>query len=202
MCLVVVVAVEDGVVDELHLISGLVVLGHWLFRQLSFPKRRWVRPLDIVHESTHQLLTKSIKRASSNLLYFFLSFPLHGQSIQWVADRLFNWLVLDHSSVLFFSKRVNWSCLHLYILLNLILLISFFFLVVVVSQLILKKFSICQSWEFLTEFDVLIFAEMIASFIEAHIFCVGEPTDKIFGLNHGGGLRSISIVFIFLLAGL
>lgn len=71
----------------------------------------------------------------------------------------------------------------------------------VAGQLILKKFAICQGRKLLTEFDVLIFAEMITPFIKSHIFGVGKPASKIFRFNHGYGLRCISVPLIFLLAG-
>jgi hypothetical protein len=66
---VVVVAVEDWVVDQLHLFLLLVpaVLGHFLLSCLPLAEGRGIGPLDLVHEVLHQFLTETVQRTSPQL---------------------------------------------------------------------------------------------------------------------------------------
>jgi hypothetical protein len=74
------------------------------------------------------------------------------------------------------------------------------FKLVVAAEIILKEFAVGEGGKFLAEFDVFILAVVVAAFVEAHVFGVGEATVEVFGFEHGGGLGCASGALVFVLA--
>ena len=167
-----------------------------------FSQRRRIWPLYFSHETVHQLFSKAILWSSTNLLYFF--FTLVCKMIQWIAYRLIDRLLLYTALLLlyflFFRVRMNRISFHFDILLNLIFSFVFVLKLMIATQLILKKFSISQSGEFLTELYVLVLTIVVTTLVKAQVFSISEPTSKVFCLEHRSCLRSTSVAFIFVLA--
>jgi hypothetical protein len=62
--LMVVVAIEDGIVHQFHffLLLPAAALRQLLLRGLSLAQRRGVRSVHLVHEVSHQFLTETVQR--------------------------------------------------------------------------------------------------------------------------------------------
>lgn len=135
-----------------------------------------------MHIIVHQPFRKPIIRLSSN----YFKILSRTSSIQGITNRLINILLFFHQWInlfrfldllLFIRIRVHWISLHLNILLDLLIVL----LELPISELLdgwtlvyfrtgsvievastIKKFTICKSWEFLAQLDVLRLTVMIA----------------------------------------
>ncbi len=123
--LVVVVAVEHGVVDQLHLLPLLPTpRRHYLLSRLPLPDRRRGRPLHLPHEVLHQSRPEPVQRTTGHRRPRLLRVV-----VQRVANRFVNglWrrsgfglLLLLHLARV---ARVHRISLHFYVLLNLVLVV-------------------------------------------------------------------------------
>jgi hypothetical protein len=66
VCLMIVVAIQYGVVDQLHLLLLLSpAFRDLLFRCLALAERRGIRSIDLVHEVAHQFLAEAVEGGSA-----------------------------------------------------------------------------------------------------------------------------------------
>ena len=152
VCSVVIVAVQDRIVDNFHCVLVRIVGLISFLCKFSLPNWGRIRSLNFSYKFVHDFLTKSIVRTQCHLIHFLLF--LLWDVFQGIHDRLLNWLVVQFMSYLVLTMRcwVNWVSFHLYVFLDLILMILVLFLVNVLrTKLIFEKFAISHRWKFLTQ---------------------------------------------------
>lgn len=199
MRLVIVVAVEDWIIDQLYLLFLLViieVLWHLFLCYLSFPQGRGVRTLDLVHETLHQFLTETIQWTAPHL---FPALLLLVKSIEWVADRFVDrlrwwmWRVLMMRGI--HGIRLHFNILLYFLLLVLLGWLHFLRGLVIDVELVLEEFAISESGEFLTQLHILWVTVLFTFALESLVLGLSEFVGVV--LEQRNSLRSIDIPLLF-----
>lgn len=159
---IVVVTVQHGIVDQLHLF--LLILLQWLLLgNLSITNWRRVGSLDLMHEVSHQILSETIKRTVSELLHFVSLWLL--DEIQRISHWLFKKfnhlvrLVFFFLLYLFDRAWLQWVSFNLDVLLYFVLELTHFFFLQVRALLLLEKSFLCKSWELMAQLHIIWVAE-------------------------------------------
>lgn len=122
------------------------------------------------------MFPEPVEGAPGCSFYFLLDFLL-AESIQGIADGLFDGLTLYNSGGVFLSARVDRGGFHFDIFLY---LIFFVLLVILIGvDFVFEKLAVGESRKLLAQLHVLVLAVVITSLIESQVLGVSKPAVDI-----------------------